>query len=171
VPEVLTAPFLVAASVLCLAGAAKLRSPAAAARALTTLGLPARLALVRALAVGELALGVWCALDPVRVAAGAMACLYATFAGAALLLAHRHSSCGCFGEREAPASIAQSIVSGILSLVALAATVSEPHGLHWIFERPAMYAVVLFVGTAGAAFGTVLAYTEVPLVWSSWGAR
>jgi hypothetical protein len=171
VAEVLTAPFLVAASVLCIAGAAKLRSPAEAARALAALGLPARLALVRTLAVGELSLGVWCALDPVHVAAGAMACLYAIFAGAALLLARRHSSCGCFGEAQAPASIAQSIVSGILSLVALAAILSEPHGLQWIFERPAMYAAVLFVGTAGAAFGTVLAYTEMPLSWSSWGAR
>ncbi len=156
---------------LCVAAALKLRSPAAAARALGALGLPARLGLVRALAAGELALGAWCAVHPVRPAAGAIACLYAVFAVAALLLARRQSSCGCFGEEDAPASIAQSILSAILALVALAAMLSGAHGLGWVLVRPAMSAAVLVLGTAGAVYGTVLAYTEMPPAWGSWSTR
>jgi hypothetical protein len=171
VADALTPPFLVAATVLCIAGAFKLRSPAGAARALGVLGLPARVALVRALAAGELALGVWCAIDAGRVAAGALAGVYAIFAAVAWLLARREAGCGCFGEDEAQASIAQSILSAALSLVALAAAVSGAHGLQWVLERPAMSAAVLVLGTAGAACGTVLAYTEMPWAWGSWSAQ
>lgn len=169
--EALTPPFLVAASVLCIAGAFKLRSPAGAARVLGVLGLPARLALVRALAVVELALGIGCMADPGRVAAGALAGVYAGFTGVAWLLARRQSGCGCFGEQDAPASIAQSGLSAALSLVALLAAASGTHGLQWVLQRPAVSAAVLVLGTAGAACGTVLAYTELPWAWGSWSAR
>jgi hypothetical protein len=169
--QALTPPFLVAAFVLCVAGVAKLRAPATATRALAVLGLPARSGLVRALAAGEVALGLWCVASPGRLAAGAMACLYALFAGLALVLGRRQASCGCFGDGEVPASAAQSILSAVLSLVALAAILSVPHGLHWVLQRPALYAALLVVGTAGAVYGTVLAYTEMPLAWGSWSAR
>ena len=81
----LTPLLLIAAAVLCAAGAMKLRAPATAARAIGELGLPASPRVVRLIGVVELAIGAWCAVDPVRPAAAALACLYGAFAGAAAL--------------------------------------------------------------------------------------
>ena len=96
--DVLTAPFAVAALVLVVAGVAKLRAPAPAAAALRELGLPTAALAVRALRGFEIALGVWALATPTSVAAIALACCYAAFAGLALLLASRRAACGCFGE-------------------------------------------------------------------------
>lgn len=52
----LTGPFVVAATLLAIAGGAKLRAPATASRALTDAGLPSGHSLVRAFAASELAL-------------------------------------------------------------------------------------------------------------------
>jgi hypothetical protein len=171
VAQALTPPFLLAAVVLGVAAAAKLRSPAAAARALAVLGLPASPGLVRLFAACEGMLGLWCLAFPSRVAAGVMGSLYAVFAGLVLLLARRQASCGCFGEGDAPASIVQTILSAVLSIVAFAGLLSVPHGLPWLLERPPGYAALLIAGIAGSVYGAVLAYTEMPHAWGSWGAR
>ena len=68
----LTPPLLVAAGVLCLAGALKLRSPAPAERALSILGLHATPIIVRSFATVEIALGGW-AISAGRAAAAASA--------------------------------------------------------------------------------------------------
>jgi methylamine utilization protein MauE len=169
--EALTPPLLVAAAVLLLAGAAKLRSPAAAAHALRTLGVPARGGLVRALAVAELALALLVMLAPSRPATGAIACLYAVFALITLLLARQRASCGCFGEAGPPASSAQSLISLLFSAVAWLATASSAHGLPWVLGRPLGSAVVVVLGAGAAAFGAVVAYTEVPSAWAAWSGR
>src|SRR5437588_10418054 len=109
----LTSPFAVAAVVLIVAGLAKLRSPAGAARALGTLGVGADPVLVRGIAIVEIALGGWAAIRPGMVVAAGVAGAYGGFAGLAWLLARRQASCGCFGEREHPASAVQSIVSAV----------------------------------------------------------
>lgn len=168
--QALTAPMLLAAAVLCLAGLSKLRAPAGALRAFAVLGLPAHAAAVRALAAAELAIGSWCAITPSGAPAAAVACLYAAFAGAAALLARRQSSCGCFGEDELPASLWQSLLSGLLALAALAAVLTPVHGLGWVLARPALEAVAIMIGVAGAAYATVLAYTLLPQAWTSWSA-
>ncbi|MGI8904682.1 MAG: hypothetical protein ACR2IP_13760 [Solirubrobacteraceae bacterium] len=81
--DALSAPFAAVAIVLCVAGLAKLRSPGAAARFLAALGLPARPWLLRGLAAGEVALGLWGAVAPGRLAAVALVLVYATFAALA----------------------------------------------------------------------------------------
>jgi hypothetical protein len=169
--ETLTAPLLIAATVLCAAGASKLRSPAPAVHAFAALGLPANTVLVRAAAACELALGAWCAIDPWRPVAVAVACLYAVFAGAAAVLTRRRSSCGCFGEDDSPASLWQSMTSAALAALALAALLSGAHGLGWVLARPASDAAVILIGTAGAAYAAVLAYTELPQAWASWSTQ
>jgi hypothetical protein len=171
VADVLTAPFAAAALVLSVAGIAKLRSPAGAVRALASAGLPARSWLVRAFATAEVGLGTWCLLRPVPAAAGALGCLYAMFSGLTLLLARRRSSCGCFGEGDAPASIVQSLLSATLALVALAGVAAPPHAIGWILARPLTTTTVLLLGIAGSAYGIVLAYTELPAAWGSWSTR
>jgi hypothetical protein len=164
----LSAPLAAAGLVLCLAGVAKLRSPAGASDALATIRVPGGVPLVRALAALEVVLGVSCAVDPSPASGAAAAAAYAIFAVVALLLAHRHSSCGCFGEREVPTTPAHAGLSGLLALVAVAAAFSSPHGIAWMLASPPENAVVLVIGTVGAAYGVVLAYTEFPQAWSSW---
>jgi hypothetical protein len=157
--------------VLCVAGAAKLRSPAPAVRALRVAGVNVRPVAVRAFAAAELALGLWAVTDPGPIQAGALAATYVVFAGLALLLAKRSASCGCFGESEAPASVAQAILSSAFAATSLAALLSTPHGASWVLGRPASTAAVLAIGLAGSAKAIVLAYTELPSAWTSWSAR
>jgi hypothetical protein len=157
VSEALTAPFATAALVLCVAGIGKLRSHASGGWV--------------ALALVELGVGAWCVLAPGRVAAAALASTYALLAIGALVLARRREACGCFGDHEAPASIAQSVLSATLALVALAAVISTPHGITWVLQRSALTATTLILGTAAAAYGAVLAYTQFPRAWGSWSPR
>lgn len=171
--QALTPPFLLAAGILMLAGAAKLRSPAGAARALWTLGLPSRQAYVRALALAELALGADCALAPTGVGALALASLYGVFAVIALRLARRQASCGCFGggRGDSPASAGQGLLSGVLALLVGASAVGPPQSLGWVFARPAPTAAVLTVGLLGAAYAALIAYTQLPRAWAAWSPR
>jgi uncharacterized membrane protein YphA (DoxX/SURF4 family) len=170
VAQALTPLLLLAALVLCVAGAAKLRSPQAASRAFAALGLPSNTAVVRSFAAGELALGAWCAVDLGRPAAACVAVLYAAFALAAARLARNRSACGCFGEGDLPASAWQSLLSGLLALVALTAVLVPAHGLGWVLGRPPLEAATILIGTAGATYATVLAYTLLPEAWTSWSA-
>jgi hypothetical protein len=157
--DALTVPHVVAAIVLCVAGMAKLRSPATAA---TALGVPA--GLVRSFSVYELALGAgalaWPVLSPL------LALTYAGLAALTLVLARRAQSCGCFGEGDAPASRAQSLLSLVLAIVCA----GPSHGVGWLLHRPPGPAAVLVLGVAAAAYGTVVAYAELPAAWRAWSA-
>jgi len=168
--EALTVPFAIAAVVLCIAGLAKLRSPASAVRVLVVIGLPARAGVVRALAVGEIIVGAACLLHPAALTAGAMACLYATFCAVSFVLVRQGSSCGCFGA-ETSASLLQSALSASLASLALIAAVVPPHGVGWLLTRPPAVLTVIVFGLAGSAYATVLAYTELPRAWGAWSAR
>jgi hypothetical protein len=161
--DALTVPSAVAALVLCIAGVAKLRSPEAAARAV---GVGP--AAIRAYALGELVLGLWALVAAGPVASGLMAAAYAAFAGLTVMLARRGAACGCFGSDRVPASPIQSLVSGALALVAAAGAAAGAHGAAWILQQPPATAAVLVLGGAGAVYGVVLAYSELPLVWRSW---
>ena len=166
--DVLTAPLAVAALVLVVAGIAKLRAPAPAAGALSELGLQTAAPATRALAAGEIALGVWALVAPTSIAALALACCYASFSVTAWLLAGRRAACGCFGEADFPASRAQALLSAVLAVACAAAAVWPPHAL---LDRPAGQAVVLVIGIAASAYATVLAYTQLPTAWSAWSER
>ena len=103
--------FLVAALVLCVSGALKLRSCARTRDA-------------RCSAVGEVALGAACAVHPTRALAVALAVVYASFAAVAVVLRRRRVACGCFGENDFPVSLAHVIASELLGTLALAAAVA-----------------------------------------------
>jgi hypothetical protein len=150
--EALTPAFATAALVLCVAGVAKLRSGP-------------RWAALGALEIG---LGGWAMLVPGPVAAGAVACAFATFSVAAFALARRGASCGCFGERDEPASVMQSVLSAAIVAVALAACLWGAHGLTWLLGRSPSSAAVLIVGILASAYGAVLAYTQLPKAWWTW---
>jgi len=166
--DLLTAPHAVAAIVLCIAGVAKLHSPAGAVRALRSAGLVVGAAVVRAFAAAELALGAWCLLTPSPPGSGLLACTYGGFAGLSVALARSSASCGCFGGGDTPASLGQSSLSAALAALALASALSTPHGAGWIITRPPVLAATLAAGIAGAAYATVLAYTALPRAWRAW---
>jgi hypothetical protein len=157
--DALTVPHAVAALVLCAAGVAKLRSPRTAA---TALGVP--VGLIRAFSIYELALGAgalrWTVLSPL------LALTYAGLAALTFVLARRAQSCGCFGEGDATASRAQSLISLVLALVC----VGPSHGVGWLLARPPGPAAVLVIGVITAAYGTVVAYAEIPAAWRAWSA-
>jgi hypothetical protein len=174
VSAALTPPFAVAALLLCVAGALKLRSPGPAAAALRTLGWPGTPGIVRALAAGELALGAVCAVHPTRVGAAVLAGAYVTLAGVAAALARRRVACGCFGglaEDEPPASAVHWIASALLGAVAAVAAAAGSHGIGWVLAREAPEAAVLLIGIAGALYATVLVYTQLPVAWAAWGGE
>ena len=159
----LTVPHAVAALILCVAAAAKLRSPGGAARAIGR-GPGA----VRAFAVAELALGVWALASATLVAGLLMAALYSAFAVLTLRLARVGESCGCFGARSEPASPLQSVLSAVLAGVAAVAAVAGTRSGAWVLGQPPAAAMLLVIGTVGVAYGVVLAYSELALMWKSW---
>jgi hypothetical protein len=159
----LTVPHAVAALVLCVAGLAKLRAPAAAARAV---GFAPHL--IRAFATFELALGAWALVTASPASSALMAALYAGFTALTVALWRRGASCGCFGSERAPASPIQSLLSAALALAAAACVAAGPHAVGWILGRPPGTVTVLVLGLTGAVYGTVLAYSELPLLWRSW---
>ncbi len=159
----LAPPFVVAALLLCVAGASKLRAPAVAAAALRTSPW-----VIRALAAGEVALGLAGAVDPMPALGVALAIAYALFAAVAAVLMRRRVACGCFGEDDFPVSAGHWIASALLGTLVLAAAVAGPRGLGWLLERPAPQAVALLIGIAGGLYATVLVYTVVPRAWGAW---
>lgn len=169
--DVLTGPFAVAAIVVAVAGIAKLRAPAVATAALSELGLPSAPWIVRLLGAAELALAGWCLIAPAVIAAAALGCCYVAFALASAALARRRAACGCFGERQHPATLGQSAISAGLAVVCFVAAAAGPHDAGWVLSRPAGQAAVLALGIAGCAYATVLAYTQLPAAWGAWSAR
>ncbi len=148
--------FVVAALVLCVAGVMKLRSPTRT---------------MRVFGVGEVALGVACAVHPTRPLAVALAVVYTSFAAVAVVLMRRRAACGCFGENDFPVSLAHVIASELLGLLALVATVAGPRGLGWVMDQQAPNAVALLIGIAGAVYAVVLVYTLAPRAFAAWSAE
>jgi hypothetical protein len=159
----MTMPHAVAALILAVAGLAKLRAPGAAARAVA---LPA--ASIRVFALGELGLAISALLTASAWTAALMAVLYAGFAVLTLRLARTGAACGCFGAEQSPASPVQSLLSAALAAVCLSCALVGAHAAGWILARPLETVPVLVVGAAGAVYGIVLAYSELPQLWRSW---
>jgi methylamine utilization protein MauE len=156
-------PHAVAALILAVAGAAKLRSPRAAARAVDQ---PA--VLVRAFAGGELALAAVALITASVWSSVLMAVVYAGFAALTLRLARAGAACGCFGAEQSPASPAQPALSAGLAVIGAVSAAGGAHTAGWILARPPGTLTVLILGTAGVVYGIVLAYSELPQLWRSW---
>lgn len=159
-------PFVVAALLLCVAGALKLRSPDVAAAALGTSRRT-----VRGLACIEVALGAACALFPAWPLAVALALVYGLFSVVAVVLMRRGVACGCFGDNGLPVSWAHVIASELLAALSLGAALNGPRGLGWVLDQPAPQAVVLIAGIAGALYATVAVYTHLPAAWTAWSGE
>jgi hypothetical protein len=170
-PAILTTPIAVAAIVLGVAGVAKLRSPGGAERALAAVGLPVPRRAVRLIAAGELALAALVLLAPDRAASGLLAATYALLALIAHRLTRRGAACGCFGEDDTPATDAHVWLSATIALLAGAGVAWPPHGIAWLLTGSPGAIGPLALGIAGAAYATVIAYTQLPAAWSAWRPR
>jgi hypothetical protein len=117
-----SAPYTAACLLLLATGAAKLRRPHAAARTLAAVGLPAPAWSGRALGAVEVTLGTAALLTGARAVAVGVGTLYVGFALVAARLRTRAAttSCGCFGEHDAPAALPHVVVDATLAAGALA---------------------------------------------------
>jgi hypothetical protein len=99
-------PFFAAVALLGAAGLAKVLRPLSTAKALRSAGIPARPGWGRLLGVAELAVAAIALFVGGPVAALLVAAFYLGFAAftARLLILANDTSCGCFGDEEAPAS-------------------------------------------------------------------
>jgi hypothetical protein len=127
--ELLAAPYLVVAAVLLLAGAAKLRSPAATAGALREAGLPGSPLVARALGAVEVLVGAAALLVDARVAAAALAAAYLAVTAVAWRQRRAGADCGCFGVSGTPVSGVHLGVNALAVLVAAGAVVAGPSSL------------------------------------------
>lgn len=92
------------ATLLAMAGVAKLADPAATGSVLRLAKLPGDHALVRVLGAAELVLGAAVLVIGGRLAALLLAAAYVTFALFAERQRRHGGGCGCFGEHATPAS-------------------------------------------------------------------
>lgn len=125
-----TAVAWVAAAVLVVAGAAKVRTPGATSRALRLAGLPDDERLVRLLGAGEVALGL-AALLAVPFATLGVGAAYVAFTVFAVRQRRDPAAdCGCFGTDATPLTRLHVVVDVALALgCVLAIVVTTPVGL------------------------------------------
>jgi len=122
----LAGPLAIAAVLLVVGGAAKVRSPLDTARALQGVGIGATALVVRVLASVEVAVGALALLVDSRVLAALVAVSYlafAVFVVRALRADAPISSCGCFGKIDTPPSRVHVVIDGVIAVMAGAVAV------------------------------------------------
>ncbi len=154
----------VLAVVVMVAGAGKLRAPAAAADALRSAGLPAGALPARLAGAAEAAIGGLVLLAPSRPALALMAVLYAAlgaFAVRLLLAAERAASCGCFGADAPPSPLHAAFDAGA-AVVAAGAAFRPPPGLPELAARAPLPGIALVAGCCAAAYAVTLVLGRLP---------
>ena len=163
----LAGPFLAAAVLLVAAGAAKLVDPLPLVRALRSARLPGGATLVRALALGEVVLGLAAVLVGSRLTAIGVALSYAGFTGFVLLARRRGgvlASCGCFGKADTPPTTTHVVTTGALAVVAAAVAVRPLGNLPDLLGVSPGGGLPLLVVTAAVAVTTYLVLSLLPLL-------
>jgi len=150
----------VAAGVLVVAGAAKLRRPVPAAQAVT--------AAVRSLAVVEIAVGLACLIDPVPAAAAALGLLYlalAAFVVMASRLPEPLPSCGCMGtDRDPPPHPLHAAVNVVLAGAGVLAVIAPAPGPGTLAADAPLLALPLLAGLACGVALVRAALETLPVV-------
>ena len=163
----------VLAVVLVVAGGGKLRSPAAAADALRSAGLPSGALPARLVGTAEAAIGLLVLVAPARPALLLMAALYAVLAAFALrllLAAEPAASCGCFGADAPPSPLHAGFDAGA-ALVALSAAFDPPPGLPELAARAPLAGVALVAGCLAAAYAMTLVLGRLPAALAAYRPR
>lgn len=157
-------PYLAAAALLVVAGAAKARRPADTARALGALrhGVPlGPLAIaVPVAAAAEALLGAVALAVPHRPEATAVAASYAAFAAFVVVARRRGgvlATCGCFGTPDTPATRLHVVLDLLLAAAASVVAAEPPQGTTWTaLAGSPLHGAVLLAG-AGLLTALVLA--------------
>jgi hypothetical protein len=161
----LTAPSLVAAPLLALAGGQKLVDPELTVGALRALGLPASPLAVRVGAAAELALGVAALAVGGSVLwwlVAASYLLFAAFVVAALRAGTMIGSCGCFGRDETPPHPVHVVLDVALAAVAAATAVqSSGSPLAGLADHPGESVVLVLLAVLALAL-LYAAFVDLP---------
>jgi uncharacterized membrane protein YphA (DoxX/SURF4 family) len=161
--QLVAAPFLAAAALLVVAGAPKVVDPMPLARALRSARLPAGRALARAIAVGEVVVGVAALVHPGRATAALLAaayCAFTGFVGLALARGGVLESCGCFGRADTPPTRTHLALTGALAVAALALALAPPAAPVWSAQaltRPSTLVLIGFAALVAVLGHAVLA--------------
>lgn len=164
----LTGPLHAVALVLVAAGLSKLARPSQAGAALRTIGLPGARAVVRALAVAEVAAGIAFVVGTGRAAAALLAAFHVGFAAVALVLRRRAADCGCFGHAT-PVTGVHLAVNVVVAAIAAAAVVDPVPSLGAAIDATPAGGVAYLLLVATLAFGEVLALTALADVQAAAG--
>jgi hypothetical protein len=154
----------VLAVVLMVAGAGKLRAPAAAADALRAAGLPPGAIPARLVGSAEAGVGLLVLIAPSRPALVLMASLYAVLGAVALrlvLASEPAASCGCFGADTPPSPLQAAFDAGAV-VVAVAAAVDPPPSLPELAARAPLAGVALVAGCCAAVYAVTLVLGRLP---------
>jgi hypothetical protein len=161
----LIGPYLIACSLLVVAGVAKLARPTNTGRAVAqVLGLPERptVGAVRLGAGAEAALGLVGIVVPAVVPAALVAFSYLGFAGFVLAARARGrpiASCGCFGTPDTPATGLHVVLDvGLASAAVVVAAAHHPGTIAGVLAHQPLHGVPLLIASAVASWLTLLAF-------------
>jgi hypothetical protein len=153
------------------AGASKIASPYMTQASLSTAGLPAPLAVVRALALAEVAIGTAALLSPSALTAAVTALAYGAFCLFTLRLlsmADEGVDCGCFGGAGSEVGRVHVGLNAAAFAVCVAAALAPPPDLGWVLHRAPLTAFAVCLGTGAIAYASFLAFTVFPRAWQSY---
>jgi hypothetical protein len=146
-----TAPLIVAAALLVLAGAPKVLRPRNTVGALRSVGVRVPAALVRLGGAAEAALGATVLLSGGRIPAALVAVSYLSFT-AFLAVALRRggtlASCGCLGRADTPPTVAHLVITVGLCAGACVAAATSADALPDLTLSAASLTLLVFVSLA-----------------------
>jgi hypothetical protein len=169
--EELAGPFAAAAVLLVLGGAPKMVRPAPTARALASLRLPARPAVVRALGLVEAGVGIGALLTGGSAFALAMAASYlgfALFILAALSRPGSVRSCGCLGAAETPPTrvhLLLNLAGATIALLVAGSPTGPPAGV--VAAQPA-WGIPFLLLTGACVWFAYLALSSLSELSTHW---
>jgi hypothetical protein len=160
-----------AAGLVAVGGAAKLARPHAAARALSTAGLPAGTNTARAIGALMVLIGSGAILRPSAPTELALATCYlslAAFVGFLLIRRPGSGSCGCAGARDLPPTTTHVVGNLVAAGVAVIAAFVPPPGPGWVLETFGWLALPFAIGVAVVAAMLVALVTEAPAAYRAY---
>jgi hypothetical protein len=163
--DALAAPSAVAAAILVVAGAAKLKKPLPVTGSLALLKLPRSTALVRGLGSLEIAIGIAALSAEPRVTYTILAGVYAAFAvftAWALKLDKPLASCGCFGDPDTPAAPSHVLLTALAAVTAAAAAASGTPTLRALLVTEGWRVLPLAIYLGVGVYLAFLAFTALP---------
>jgi len=158
-------PFLIAALLLAVAGAAKVIDPTTTVGALRKLGLPASATAVRVGGAVEVVLAVGAVLTGAPVLAGLVAVSYLLFTAFVLVALGRGlpiGSCGCFGKVDTPPSVLHVVVNLAAVAAAIGVALGDGTGIADVLADQPLAGVPFLLLVAVGGYAAFTALTVVP---------